>query len=233
MSSSISADSPQHEFLIEDAYDHVARLYSGQSLLSRLHVHLRSRYYPLASMLEALPSTGKIADIGCGQGVLTSLLAVLNPNVDFIGYEPNERRLSVAKKATKTLPNISFSDDGWQNVASAYFSGIVLVDVFHHIPREKQNDFLELLTDKLAIGGILLIHETDPSTTARWRYWWNYLSDILIYPFAERCHFRTPTEIQRFARQVGLHVEAKPYKGAYFFSTILYKCTKSLTSDTL
>ncbi len=50
----------------------VTALYRDASWPTRWYAALRAHYYPLETYLAWLPEAGRIADVGCGRGVLAS-----------------------------------------------------------------------------------------------------------------------------------------------------------------
>jgi len=212
---------------LQSIYRQLIQRYGQESWVVRLYVTLRARYYPVDVYLEHLPAHGQIMDLGCGYGVLTLLLALLCPGATFIGCDPDGRRIESATRAARGLANVSFRVAGWEHLGAGDFHAIILGDVLHHIPSERQGLVLRTVADRLHPEGILLINETDPSTSRRWRYWWNYFSDVLLYPAGQRCFFRTPQEMNALLRQAGLTMHSRPLDPAYGFATILYHCTKS------
>ena len=203
--------------------------YARQSWLVRLYVRFRSRYYPLDTYLTHLPTRGKIVDLGCGYGVLIMLLARMRPEADFLGLDSDDHRIKIASQSAAGVGRVMFATGGWEQISEHRADAILLVDVLHHIPRDRQAAVLRVAAASLNPGGALLINETNPSTPQRWRYWWNYLSDVLLYPTRPRCFFRTPKEMRELAADVGLALEAEPLPGAFGFSTILYVCRRPST----
>ena len=209
-----------------ELYRRLAELYRDQSPLVRWYVHCRARYYPLATCFKHLPPRGNIIDMGCGDGVLTLLLALQLPEATIVGYDPNCRRLVHARRASAGLKNVSFIESDWMNARCGPFDAMVLVDVLHHVSYAEQAAMLRSCVAGLKPSGVVVINETDPSTPVRWRYWWNYLSDVLLYPTSERCQFRTPTQMTVMLQDAGLRIQIQPLNGAFGFSTIAYIGTK-------
>ena len=205
--------------------------YREQSWFTRLYAYWRTRYYPLDTYLQYLPQEGTIADVGCGRGVLTCLLAILRPQGTVIGYEPDARRARVANQIAGRLQNVSFRACGWEEMGTGNFNAIVLIDTLHHVPYAEHQALLQALARQLVPGGVLLINETDPSTPHRYRFWWNYLSDVLLYPASSRCFFESPETMMTMVRQAGLTVSTHPLASTFGFATLLYVCTKPLTSS--
>ena len=201
-------------------------LYRHQSWLTRLYAHWRARYYPLDTYLKWLPEEGTIADVGCGRGVLTCLLASLRPQVTFIGYEPDPQRIRVARDVARQLQNVSFRVAEWEAVDTGCFDAILLIDTLHHIPPTAHHALVHALAQRLAPTGVLLINETDPATPQRVRFWWNYFSDVLLYPKGARCFFRNPTEMRDLLQSAELTVQMHSLEPVFGFATILYTCTK-------
>jgi SAM-dependent methyltransferase len=206
------------------ARQRVRALYAGASPITRLYIKLRSGYYPLETYLSFLPAQGRIADVGCGDGVLSCLVAVLRPDATVTGLEPDARRRDKAAAAAKGLPNVEIVDGDWQRLGADNYAAVLLVDTLHHIPYGEQAGALRTIADALAPGGVALINETDPSQRPRW--WWNWLSDVLLYPAQTRCCFRRPDEMRRMLQEAGLSVTTVPLSPRLGFGIILYVAAK-------
>lgn len=93
--------------------DHDSCLFCGTEKFFRpsYKANLVSAWLPaLDSVVEKLESGGKVADIGCGHGASTMVMAEAFPNSEFIGYDFHDKSVEHASAVAKEsgLNNISF-----------------------------------------------------------------------------------------------------------------------------
>ncbi|HEY8520552.1 MAG TPA: methyltransferase domain-containing protein [Gammaproteobacteria bacterium] len=85
-----------HEVMMED---------SGQSVLSSLESHI----LPLVpGLTERLERGIRVADLGCGRGLILKRLATLYPRSRFIGMDLSKDAIEYARRATAGLDNVEF-----------------------------------------------------------------------------------------------------------------------------
>jgi 2-polyprenyl-3-methyl-5-hydroxy-6-metoxy-1,4-benzoquinol methylase len=117
--------------------------------------------------------------LGCGYGVLETLLALSNPQLFITASDLDEKRIAMAKKAVHDVPNINFQVlDVTKIVPSGNYDVIIFADLLHHLGKGEQEKLLDILLAMLKRGGTLIMKDVD--TTPRWKYWWNYLHDSLM-----------------------------------------------------
>jgi len=97
------------------------------SLLDRLHgrqVHARRVRALRRAISRLLPERGLVADVGCGDGLLTGLLAKTCPNLTFVG-------LDVLMRSGSGLAACRFDGERLP-LADASVDAVLFVDVLHH-----------------------------------------------------------------------------------------------------
>lgn len=127
-----------------------------------------------------LPSTGRLLDVGCGQGLLLAALATARtwhahgawpsgwpppPDLELHGIELRQRPVEVAQMALGPDASVVRADVMEADLAT--FDAIAIVDVLHLLPRSDQDVLLTRLADALRPGGVLLLREADAA--AGWR----------------------------------------------------------------
>lgn len=96
-------------------------------LLADLHerrVHARRVRVLTREIARMLPEHGTVLDVGCGDGLLTSLLAEARPELRFFG-------LDVLMRSGARLPACRF-DGRHLPLADASVDAVLFVDVLHH-----------------------------------------------------------------------------------------------------
>jgi SAM-dependent methyltransferase len=92
------------------------------------HAHLVSEWLPaLDGVVERLQRGGRAADVGCGHGASTILLAKTYPKSEFVGYDYHDASIEVARKraAEAGTPNarfevadaVGYKDNGFDLIA--------------------------------------------------------------------------------------------------------------------
>ena len=84
--------------------DHHACLFHGTERFFRAgyNANLLTSWLPaLDGVVDKLTSGGKVADIGCGHGASTTLMAKAFPNSTFIGYDYHAASIDVARERAK------------------------------------------------------------------------------------------------------------------------------------
>ena len=139
-------------------------------------VILRQRF--LQEVGQYLPLKGNVMDIGCGFGLFSLYYAMHRPDLVISGIDLNENRIRMALDAAATL-GVSNVDYRVGNATSlqidAGLNTAYMLDIIHHLPRERVRPLLESVYSNLAPGGRLLIK--DVNTTPKWKTWFTYVLD--------------------------------------------------------
>jgi SAM-dependent methyltransferase len=172
---------------------------------------------PLAEIDRAIPESGLIYDLGCGEGVVAKYLAKKNHR-NLVGVDIDSTRLE--KNGGK---NLRFQKADIRSYRIKDARGIVLTDVLHHIDFKSQDLLLKNIAKSLKRGGVLVIKEIDTGESIRSklsRFW-----DFLFYP-NEKIYFSNAKSLSAKLRRLGFKVAVK--RLAYLFpgSTTLYICKK-------
>ena len=120
----------------------------------------------LFQFLNAQPNEINL-DIGCGTGNYTVALA--NKNLNFIGIEPSEKMLEIAKSKSK---KIDWRIGSAENIPAEneYFDNVIATLTIHHWT--KLNDAVKEIFRVLKPNGKLIIFTSTPSQMKN--YWLNY-----------------------------------------------------------
>lgn len=129
-----------------------------------------------------LPSKGLLLDLGCGSGLLLSLVATAReragrsewpdswpPPPAALQLRGIELRPRAARQAREALEGVADIEE--QDLTSATLPScevIVLFDVLHLLPPEAQAELLSLIANRLAPRGLLIVREANAS--GGWRF---------------------------------------------------------------
>lgn len=95
--------------------------------------HLTQSWLPaIDGMVERLQKGAKVADIGCGHGITTVIMAQAFPNSEFVGLDFHERSIEEARKhaAIHDLSNIKFEVSRAKEMPGKY-DLITMFDCLH------------------------------------------------------------------------------------------------------
>jgi SAM-dependent methyltransferase len=96
--------------------------------------HLLKEWLPaLSGVVEKLTRGGKVADIGCGHGASTVLMAQAFPASHFIGYDYHGPSIEIARERAKTagVANVSFMQADALGYEDRDFDLIAFFDCLH------------------------------------------------------------------------------------------------------
>lgn len=133
---------------------------------------------PFEEIEKLLPKTGKIIDLGCGEGILVNYLALTGPRRKLIGIEKNRKRL---KFAAKGLKNTAFFAGDVLKKSFPPADIILMVHLLHHLSsKTAQIELLKKARASLKKGGRLIIAEVDKKPQIKYLISW--LTDAFIVP---------------------------------------------------
>lgn len=134
-----------------------------------------------------LPARARVLDLGCGQGLLASLLAAVDdhhvrreawpgdwahPPVQsrYTGVELMPRDVERARAAlASSSPDAAFVCGDIQQVALPACDVVVILDVLHYFPHAGQLDVLQRIRSALGPSGRLLLRIGDTANQKRFR----------------------------------------------------------------
>lgn len=172
------------------------RAFSPLPLRERLFVRGRLFTAPLLEVAKRAPPSGRIADIGCGHGLLASLLAT-EPRREIVGIDPDPRKIDWARASVGRLPNARFEVATVEQLAArepTSFDGAVIAHVLYLLPVAHWRDFLAATAACLKPGGLLLL--TEPEADNSWRHWKCRLQEELMVRVLRRTLSSGAIEIQ-------------------------------------
>lgn len=96
--------------------------------------HLVSEWLPaLDGVVAKLERGAKVADVGCGHGASTMIMAQAFPNSQFIGYDFHEASVAHARQHANGLANVRFETARAQGFPGSGFDLVTIFDAFHDL----------------------------------------------------------------------------------------------------
>jgi SAM-dependent methyltransferase len=169
-----------------------------------------------------LPQTGRLYDLGCGQGVMLSLLTAARDQfqrndwphewpappagLELYGIELRPRIVKRAREILGDTATIEERDLAVGTLPSC--DAVLIFDVLHLMPRDAQERLLTTVRQALRPSGVLVLREADARGGWRFRMvrFGNRLVAILQGRRGREFSFRTGCEWQRQLEDLGLQV---------------------------
>lgn len=132
-------------------------------LPERLFVRARLLTAPLEELTTRVKGE-RILDVGCGHGLLCSLLALGFPDRSVVGIDTDPRKIDWARRSVGKLGNTRFDVMTVERLASleaATFDTVTVTDVLYLLPEADWPDFLAACHQLLKKGGRLLLKEAE------------------------------------------------------------------------
>jgi 1-acyl-sn-glycerol-3-phosphate acyltransferase len=116
---------------------------------------------------ELIPREGEILDLGCGYGFMSYMLSMTSPTRKITGVDHDEEKIRIAANGFLKNKNIDFFCEDITHYSFGNKDGIILSDVLHYLPLNKQDELLMKCFEKLNDNGIMLIRNADPENISR------------------------------------------------------------------
>lgn len=155
---------------------------------------LRSQILPLKEIDDVVPKSGKILDLGCGQGVIASYLAKVKSR-QVIGVDNDRKRL-----LKSNFQNLKFEFEDIRKYPLIGTTAIIISDVLHHLNYQDQKKLLSKIAKSLKRDGILLIKEIDTGEFIRSslsRFW-----DFVFYQ-KDKIYYHNSDDLKKKLEKLG------------------------------
>lgn len=114
--------------------EHCNCLFSGTERFFRpgYKAHLVNEWLPaLDGAVEKLARGAKVADVGCGHGASTRIMAEAFPDSQFSGFDFHAPSIDVAREKTADVGNLKFEVATAQNYDGADYDLVTIFDALH------------------------------------------------------------------------------------------------------
>jgi 2-polyprenyl-6-hydroxyphenyl methylase/3-demethylubiquinone-9 3-methyltransferase len=153
------------------------QLFEPLPLRERLFVRARMLTAPLRQLADRAPPAGRIADVGCGHGLVCALLALGRPDREVIGVDPDERKIAYARASVGRLPNVELEVGSIESLRGP-LDAICVADVLYLLPFERWPPFLDSARRLLKPGGALLWKEAEGDGS--WKHYKCLAQELLM-----------------------------------------------------
>ncbi len=148
------------------------RVFDSLPLAERLFVRARAFSAPLEALVHRAQGRD-VVDVGCGHGVLVSMLAA-RANRQVTGIDPDTRKIEWARKSVGQLPNVCLKVARIEDLGPASFDTVCVADVLYLLPSAAWPAFFHAAFTCLRPGGVLLLKEAEDdgswrATKALWQ----------------------------------------------------------------
>jgi 2-polyprenyl-3-methyl-5-hydroxy-6-metoxy-1,4-benzoquinol methylase len=145
---------------------------------ARLHVRARWRSCPFDAVADAVPTAGRILDLGCGHGLFTLHLALGATGRRLVGVDIDAAKLAVAEAAgSACAPAVAFRLGTAAEVPAGPWEAVTVLDVLYLLDAAAQHRIVTDAAAQLVPGGVLVVKEM--SRTPHWKFLWNRVQELL------------------------------------------------------
>jgi len=151
----------------------------GQALATFSRLPVRERLFvrgrlwtaPLVEVCRRAPA-GLVADVGCGHGLASALLAVGRTDRTVVAVDPDPKKISLARLGPGQLSNVSFRQGTIERLLlelEGRLDAVLVLDVLYLLPGDGWPAFFGGCYRLLKPGGTLLLKEAEAGRS--WKSW--------------------------------------------------------------
>lgn len=185
----------------------VNRLYRYQGKFVEQFVYWKMKTDPVFDVLDAVvPRQAHVLDLGCGYGIATHWLAAFTDRRTFLGLDWDEDKLRTARRTAPQHPRIQFEVGDALTCPYPSCDVVLLLDVLHYWPAEKQQAILSRARQALRPGGRLILRDgvkADSPAHRRTHRWEQFATYFGMNRTTEGLHFLTREELETALAQAG------------------------------
>ncbi len=185
----------------------VRRLYRGQGRFVEQFVRWKLWLDPMFEGLDgAVSRNGTVLDLGCGYGLATHWLACFTHGRTFHGVDYDHAKIRAARRAAGDSSRATFAVADVLHCDYPACDAVLLLDVLHYFPSEKQQVILEKARRALRPGGRLIVRDAaraDRREHNRVRRWEVFATASGMNRAAEGLHFQTRETLEAMIDRAG------------------------------
>ena len=141
---------------------------SGAGFIDSLKIKYRSLICPFISLLKMVKPGEKVGDVGCGSGQFLLLVNEFAKPSYLYGIEINNILIENANELFSTFHQSSYNFEEYDGSIfppkMAEMDVIFLIDVYHHVPKQGRQEFIQNLVKKMKPGCRLIFKDVDASS---------------------------------------------------------------------
>ena len=231
--------------VVDQLREATSRRYVEAGLFNWEFVHGKLKHDPMyVEILRSgiLPREGVVLDLGCGRGILLTLIETARTlyrkgawerswppppvDVELRGVEGRASMASVAQTAIGNAGRIETVDLG--DYAPPSSRAILLLDVLHYLSAQQQEDLIRRSCEALEPGGILVLREpgTPPGMRFALTRFGERLCAMLRSDWGQRFSYRSAGEWRQLLERYGLTTRECPLWKGTPFSNVLIEANK-------
>lgn len=200
--------------------------YNSDRLLDRLRPGIRYLSCPFHALIDAVPKTGSVLDVGCGDGLFLRLLNRDSETTErlTIGIDPDPKKIKNAKLLNADAINFVCAEIG--AMCSESIDCVTVVDVLYLLPIEMWHDFLRQCVRCLKPGGLLIVKEVHDRP--RWKWLVVYAQELFsIYcsrmTQGDHPHFESIATYHKYIERAGCIVERlQPLDAGFLHAHLMF-----------
>lgn len=208
--------SPASPETTESLRRETVRRYAAVHPAARWSLPLKWRLGRFDVIERLVPREGRVVDLGCGTGCFLTYLALASEKRACVGVDISDRKLAVAREATRGLWSVSFHLHNLFSYRPEDAACVTILDTLHYFDPAAQAAALENCAKHLAPGGALILRNIDREP--RWTFRWNYAHEWAMTRVQltaterawPRLHFLPFAEYRSILERLGMEVEIVP-----------------------
>lgn len=204
---------------------HIANAYDSPIIRSYCKARFKIININILQLLGlCLRGKRRILDIGCGFGLFGCYFSAMYPEISYVGFDLNEKRIDQANRAAEKLGlrNATFQVGDARDLGiDDEFDAILMVDLLHHIDDTAKVRLLEVCRAHLATDGRLIVKDVTTHPFLKIAFTWAL--DVLMTHSFDMWYWGE----NRFYDTFGLHfnrVEMYPIVDWLPYPHVIYLC---------
>jgi uncharacterized protein (DUF2062 family) len=230
-----------HDLIEDSAYRYLGSgMFDWEFARGKLR---RDPVYLQLLQLGLLPPEGRLLDLGCGRGLLMSLLVTARerfgrglypegwpppPALELHGIETSFKAARAARGALGDEARIEVADLRDVREALPAARAVLLLDVLHYLPAAAQEELVARIAAALEPGGLLLIRDADAG--GGWRFTATRVQEracaLARRHWRQRFHYRSTEEWRQLLEISGFTVEVQPMAAGTPYANVLLSAKK-------